>query len=110
MNPDTPDAMDHDDHDEDEPSPEEWALMRQATPAEAAAVDALILGHCTDHWQKVAMVVGSSLDDYDATFSHLPYVYMQVRLLELIERGHIECQGDVMSMRTSEVRLRAGSA
>ena len=110
MNNHTPDAMDHDDPGEDEPSPEEWALMRQATPAEAAAVDALILGHCTDHWQKVAMVVGSSLDDYDATFSHLPYVYMQVRMLDLIERGRIECQGDVMSMRTSEVRLRAGSA
>jgi len=102
--------MDDNDLGEDDPSPEEWALMRQATPAEAAAVDALILGHCTDSWQKVAMVVGSSLDDYDATFSHLPYVYMQVRMLDLIGHGGIECQGDVMSMRTSEVRLRAGSA
>jgi Protein of unknown function len=110
MNPDTDDAMDPDEADDDEPSPEEWALMRQATPAEAAAVDALVLGQCTDHWQKVAMVVGSSLDDYDARFSHLPYVYMQVRLLDLIERGRIECQGDVMSMRTSEVRLKAGGA
>lgn len=107
MNDLTPGPMDHDDADEDQPSPEEWALMRQATAAEAAAVDALVLGHCTGGWQKVAMVVGASLDDYDARFSHLPYVYMQVRMRHLAEQGRIECQGDVMAMRTAEIRLKA---
>jgi hypothetical protein len=107
MNTHTPDSLDHDDAAEDEPSPEEWALMRQASAAEAAAVDALVLGHCTDGWQKIARVVGASLDDYDARFSHLPYVYMQVRMRDLVEQGRIECQGDVMALRTAEVRLRA---
>ncbi len=106
MNDPIPSPMDHDDADEDQPSPEEWALMREATAAEAAAVDALVLGHCADHWQKVAMVVGASLDDYDARFSHLPYVYMQVRMRHLAEQGRIECRGDVMAMRTAEVRLK----
>jgi hypothetical protein len=106
MNTDTPDPLDDDDTD-DAPSPEEWTLMRRASTVEAAAVDALVLGHCTDRWQRVAMVVGASLDDYDARFSHLPYVYMQVRMRHLVELGRIECRGDVMSMRTSEIRLKA---
>ena len=79
--------------------------MQKATPADAAAVDALIMSHCTNRWGKVAMVVGASLDEYDAKFPHLPYIYMQVRMLELIDSGTLEAQGDVMSMRTSEVRL-----
>jgi hypothetical protein len=96
--------MDADDVFEDEPSAEEWALMQQATPAEAAAVDALVLGHCTEHWQKVTMVVGASLDDFDARLSHLPYVYMQLRLRALVEQGVLESRGDIMSMRTADVR------
>lgn len=107
MNDDTLDPQDGDDANDDAPSPEEWALMRQASAAEAAAVDALVLAHCTDHWQKVAMVVGATLEDYDARFSHLPYVYMQVRMRHLAEQGRVECRGDVMVMRASEVRLLA---
>ena len=98
--PDDPDG-----YGDDEPSPEELAQMRQATTSDAAAVDQLILSLCTVRWQKVAMVIGSSLDEYDKRFASLPYVYMQVRMLELIERGVLEAQGDVMSMRTSQVRL-----
>jgi len=94
-----------DDYDDEEPTPEELERIRSATPSDAAAVDALILGKCGSRWQKVAMVVGASLDEYDAKFPHLPYVYMQVRMLELVESGALEAQGDVMSMRISEVRL-----
>jgi hypothetical protein len=94
-----------DDHDDGEPTPEEIMSMRKATPAEAAAVDVLVLGQCTSVWRKVAMVVGVSLDEFDARFSNLPYVYMQIRMLELEESGILEIQGDVMSMRHAEVRL-----
>lgn len=102
----SPDNDAHDDNDDDAPSPEELAQMRLATPADAAAVDQLILSLCTNQWQKVAMVIGRSLDKYEHRFPHLPYVYMQTRMLALIERGAIEARGDVMAMRRSEVRLR----
>ena len=92
--------------DEDEaPSAEELAQIRLATPADAAAVDALVLGHCTDRWAKVAEVVGASLDDFEAAFPRLPYVYLQLRLAELVQRGRLEAQGDVMAMRHAEIRL-----
>lgn len=89
-----------------DPTPEELVQMRQATGAEAAAVDALVMSHCAPHWRKVARVVGASLNEFDANFSHLPYIYMQVRMLELEDIGTLEVQGDVMSVRSSEVRLR----
>jgi hypothetical protein len=88
-----------------EPTPEEINEMRKATPADAQAVDALILSKCTAHWRKVAMVVGSSLNEYDERFPNIPYVYMPVRMLELERAGRLEIQGDVFSMRESEIRL-----
>lgn len=94
-----------DDENEDDPTPEELAQIRRATPADAAAVDALILQSCTDHWRKVAMVVGTSLKEFDAKFPHLPYVYMPIRIIAMENSGALEVQGNAMAMRFSEVRL-----
>jgi hypothetical protein len=91
--------------DEFDPTPEELSLIRQATPVVAEEVDALILSRCTNRWGKVAMIVGSLLDDFEAKYPYLPYVYMQVRMLELEHQGRLEIAGDVMQVRASEVRL-----
>ncbi len=93
---------------DDDPTPEESAQMRRATAADAAAVDALILQSCTDRWRKVAMVVGNSLEEFDAKFPHLPYVYMPVRIIAMEQSGALDVQGDAMAMRFSEVRLAEG--
>ncbi|MBW7831840.1 MAG: hypothetical protein H3C29_01355 [Simplicispira suum] len=94
-----------DEENDDDPTPEELAQMQRATPADAAAVNALILKSCTDRWRKVAMVVGTSLKEFDAKFPHLPHVYMPVRIIEMEHSGALEVQGDPMAMRFSEVRL-----
>ena len=93
------------DPDEFDPTPEELNLIRQATSIEAEGVDALILGCCTHNWGKVAMVVGSLLDDFEAKYPHLPYVYMQVRMLEMEHQGLLEIAGDVLQVRAAEIRL-----
>ncbi len=90
---------------DDGPTSEELAQMRRATSAEAAAVDALILQSCTNRWRKVAMVVGTSLNEFDSKFSHLPYAYMSVRIIAMERSGAVEVQGDAMAIRFSEVRL-----
>lgn len=95
----------HDDFDDEEPTAEELAQIRNATPQEAAAVDELVLAQCSDQWCKVAMVIGSSLDEFEARFPNLPYVYMQLRIAELVEQGRLEARGDVRVMRHSEIRL-----
>jgi len=100
------DPIDTDDEEnDDDPTLEELAQMRRATLADAAAVDALILRNCTDHWRKVAMLVGTSLQEFDTKFPHLPYVYMPVRIAALKDDGVLEVDGDPMAMRFSEVRL-----
>ncbi len=100
------DALDDDDSQgDDEPTKEELDQIRRATSADAAAVDALILGKCSSQWSKVAMIVGSLLDAFEEKFPHLPYVYMPIRMLELEERGLIEIHGDVLAIRSAEVRL-----
>ena len=104
--PDQLEPLDADDEEnDDDPTPEELVQMQRATAADAAAVDALILQSCTDRWRKVAMVVGTSLKEFDAKFPHLPYVYMPVRIIEMEHSGTLEVQGDPMAMRFSEVRL-----
>lgn len=105
MPDDLPPFDDADEENDDEPTPEELSQMRRATPADAAAVDALILKSCTDRWRKVAMVVGTSLKEFDEKFPHLPYVYMPIRIIAMEHSGALELQGDAMAMRFSEVRL-----
>ncbi len=95
------------DVDSNEPTAEEIAQMRNATASDVQAVDVLVLGKCSTSWRKVAMVVGSSLDEYDEHFPNLPYVFIPVRMLELEKAGKLEIRGDVFAMRTSEIRLVA---
>ncbi len=109
--PEGTDPVRRQDKDEDEnsdefdPTAEELDLIRKTTSIETEEVDALILSRCTIRWAKVAMVVGSLLDEFDAKYPHLPYIYMQVRMLELEHQQKLEVSGDVMQVRASEVRL-----
>ena len=88
-----------------EPSEEEIALMRAATTEEGQAVDAMILGECSRHWQKVAKIVGNLLDVFDTTYGHLPFAYLQARMQKLEDLGRVEIAGGVWAMRFSEIRL-----
>lgn len=96
---------DADEDNDDEPTPEELAQIRRATAADAAAVDALVLQSCADRWRKVAMVVGTSLKEFDEKFPYLPYVFMPIRIIAMEQSGVLEVQGDPMAMRLAEVRL-----
>jgi hypothetical protein len=100
------DTLDDDDSQgDDEPTKEELDQIRRATSADAAAVDALILGKCSSQWSKVATIVGSLLDEFEERFPYLPYVYMPIRMLELEARGLIAIHGDALAIRSAEVRL-----
>ena len=106
-----------DDHDDDPeaaadfaPSPDELAQMRRATPAQAEAVDALLLGACASAWQPVAQVVGAVLVRFEQQHPELPYLYLCTRLDALADRGAVELAGDVFDMRAAEVRLLGEAA
>ena len=97
--------VDDDDDYEEAPSAEELALIQKVTAEETKAVDALILGQCGTQWQKVAMIVGSSLHEFSTAFPLLPFIYMQLRISALVGNGTLEAQGNPMVMRRSEIRL-----
>jgi len=88
------------------PTEDEIAKMQAATPAEAQAVDDLILNQCSEHFRKVAMVAGTLLLEFDARFPHLPLAYVLARMQELEDAGAVEIAGNVWYMRHSEIRLR----
>lgn len=96
---------DDDDAYEEAPSAEELALIQKVTAEEAKTVDALIVGKCGTQWQKVAMIVGSSLHEFSSAFPDLPFIYMQLRIGALVGDGILEAQGNLMAMRHSEIRL-----
>ena len=79
--------------------------MRAATPAEARAVDELILAQCSERFRKVAMIAAKLLNEFDTRFPHLPLAYVLARMEELEDAGCIEIAGHVWFMRHSEVRL-----
>jgi hypothetical protein len=92
------------------PTPEELAVLRRATPADAAAADALLTGALTAQWQGVGDLVGALLDAFEAALPSLPYVYLAVRLRALVDAGAVEVDGDLTDLRAGRVRLAAGGA
>lgn len=62
--------------------------------ADAAAVDVPILQSCTDPWRRVAMVVGTSLKEFDAKIFHGSYVYKPVCIVAMEDSGTLKVKCD----------------
>lgn len=92
-----------------EPTEEEVAQIRASAPAERAAVEAMVLKACSARWQKVARVVGALSDEFERSFPHLPFAFLQATMEKLEDIGGVELAGDVWAMRSSEIRLTQGS-
>jgi hypothetical protein len=88
-----------------EPTDEEIAQMLASSSEERAAAQALVLRECSDHWQKVAKIVGDLLAGFEQTYPHLPFAFLQATMQKLEDLGKVEIVGDVWAMRYSEIRL-----
>ena len=97
--------LDHSDATPYEPSEEEISQMLASSPEERIAAQSMVLRVCSDHWQKVAKVVGSLLEEFERTYPHLPFAYLQATMQRLEDLGQVEIAGDVWAMRYSEIRL-----
>jgi hypothetical protein len=56
-------------------------------------------------WRKVAEIVGFAMDKLSAKYPKFSDVFFAERIRVLAEQGRLESQGDLSSMRFSEVRL-----
>lgn len=83
----------------------EQSVVAHLNHADLQAIDATILAQASDHWLKVARVVGSTADALEVQYPGLSYVYYAQRLRQLVDDGRLESKGNLAYMRFSEVRL-----
>lgn len=86
--------LDDDRHPWDALSDEERAAMRALTPAEVSRVDALLLGASSTRWQKVALILGRVMNDFEQRFPDVPFEFLSHRVQELEGLGILEVAGD----------------
>jgi len=84
-------------------TPAERAAVAALTPAQIAALDETLLANTHDRWRKVAMVIAKSWDSAEQ-WPGVPDSFYAERMRELVARGLLESQGNLLYMRFSEVR------
>ena len=89
------------------PSKEERAVAAKLTNADFRVIDAAILANASDRWLKVARVILRTEEALGDRFQGLSYIFYTRRLMWLVEQGRLESQGNLESMRFSEVRIPA---
>lgn len=84
---------------------EEKTLVAKLSQQDLNAIDEALLSYASEHWRKVAMIVGSTMDDLENRIKGIPDIYYSQRLQKLVESGRLNSQGNLQCMRFSEVRL-----
>jgi hypothetical protein len=74
--------------------------------SDVALIDQTLLTNTTHQWRKVARVVGSTMMDLEDKITRVPDIYYAQRVVNFVNDGIFEAQGDLRRMRFSEVRLR----
>lgn len=88
---------------------EEQQLVSALSESEIREVDQALLSRVSARWQKVAMVVATTMLGLNEKFDEIPDIYFGQRIRELVKRGILESQGDLSRMRYSEIRLNRDS-
>ena len=70
-------------------------------------LDAIILSHASNEWQKVAKIAGQAMEEPEIAFIDDRFDTIVARIRDLVARGRLEAKGDVGRPRFSEVRLPA---
>lgn len=86
---------------------EQRALVNTLKDEDVEAIDNALLASSSNYWRKVARVVGTTMMELPERVPGIPDIYYAERVKELVIRGLLESQGDLQSMRNSEVRLPA---
>jgi hypothetical protein len=84
---------------------EDEERVSRLTTAELQIIDQTLHQHCSPQWRKVARVVGSAMTPLLKVFPDLPDGFYARRVIQLVQSGSLESQGNLEHMRFSEVRL-----
>lgn len=89
---------------------EEQSFAAKLSDADLKAIDATVLANSSDEWLKVARVVARTTDALKNRYPNLSDVFYAQRLCQLVDKGRLHSQGNLLYMRFSEVRLPAHSS
>ena len=87
------------------PTGEQQERIDKLTPDHLRLIDEAILACVSSQWRKAALVVGTAMEKNLGTVPPVPDIFYSQRLKKLVEDGSLESQGNLESMRLSEVRL-----
>jgi hypothetical protein len=95
----------------DDPPPDATELARYAalTQPQRVLIDALLLGHSSGTWQKMARIVADTMSKVPPDLADVSYGYFTQRLRHMVAAGLLEARGNVSIMRYCELRLRSPS-
>jgi len=80
-------------------------LVATLTSDDLEQIDRHLLSHATPYWRKVALLVGLTMMELPNRVKGIPDIFYAQRVRKLVEDGYLESQGNLKSMRFSEVRL-----
>ena len=86
-------------------SAEEQVAVSKLTDTDIRVIDAAILANSSNRWLKVARVVSHTEEELRQRYPELSYIFYAQRLIQLVEVGRLDSQGDLEYMRFSEVRI-----
>ena len=87
-------------------SAEEQSAVAKLIDTDLHVIDTAILANSSNRWLKVARVVWNTQDALRSRYPDLSYIFYSQRLIQLVEDGRLESQGNLEYMRFSEVRIR----
>lgn len=86
---------------------EEAGVVSALSADEIEAIDAALLDATAPTWSKVAAVLSKQMKSRPSVPDDAPLEFYWSRLCGLVERGHLESQGNLRRARFSEVRRPA---
>ncbi|MDI1242203.1 MAG: DUF3658 domain-containing protein [bacterium] len=86
-------------------SPEQQARVDQLTAEAIEVIDQTLLSNASHQFRKVARTVGTTMMNAPPHQQGIPDLFYAQRIQHLVATGQLESQGDLNSMRFSEVRL-----
>ena len=85
-------------------SAEQKLLVEKLTAAELARIDQALLNNVGARWQKMAKIVGITMQEMPDRVPGVPDIFYAERLRSMVRAGEIEAEGHICSMRYCELR------
>ena len=85
-------------------STEQRMLVDNLTAADLERIDQALLNNVTTRWQKMAKIIGITMQELPDRVPDIPDIFYAERLRGMVKTDEIEAEGHMYSMRYCELR------